>query len=107
LDGTQHVTAPFAYIRLHGRNYAKWFNAKGRDDRYDFLYTGEKLERVKDRVREMSKTAQKTFVITNNHPNGQAAVNALELKQMLSGGRPKAPSELLSAYPELATFQQP
>jgi hypothetical protein len=38
----------------------------------------------------MSRKAQKTFVITNNHPNGQAAVNALELKQMLSGVRPKA-----------------
>lgn len=36
LDGTQYVTAPFAYIRLHGRNYKKWFNSRNRDERYDF-----------------------------------------------------------------------
>ena len=33
LHGTEHVTAPIAYIRLHGRNYKKWFNSKNRDER--------------------------------------------------------------------------
>jgi len=104
LDGTQHVTAPFAYIRLHGRNYDKWFQAKNRDERYDFLYTGERLERVKNRVAEMAKEAQKTFVVTNNHPRGQAAVNALELKSMLTGKKVKAPESLAQAFPELKEF---
>jgi hypothetical protein len=36
----------------------------------------------------------------------KGAVNALELKHMLSGVRPKAPLELLSAYPILATSSQ-
>lgn len=101
LDGTQYVTAPFAYIRLHGRNYEKWFNAKNRDERYDFLYTGQRLERVKKRIGEMAQKAETTFVVANNHPRGQAAVNALELKSMLSGRKVKAPDLLVKAYPEL------
>lgn len=101
LDGTQYVTAPFAYIRLHGRNYDKWFNARNRDERYDFLYNGERLERVRKRVSEMSEKAEKTFVIANNHPRGQAAVNALQLKSMLTGEKVSAPGSLVEVYPEL------
>ncbi|HEY6968222.1 MAG TPA: DUF72 domain-containing protein [Candidatus Angelobacter sp.] len=101
LDGTEYVTAPFAYIRLHGRNYQKWFTAKNRDERYDFLYSGERLERVEKRVRGMARKAEKTFVVANNHPRGQAAVNALQLKSMLSGRKVKAPDLLVHAYPVL------
>jgi uncharacterized protein YecE (DUF72 family) len=101
LEGTQYVTAPFAYIRLHGRNYEKWFAARNRDERYDFLYSGERLELVKKRVNEISIKAEKTFVVANNHPRGQAAVNALQLKSMLSGKKVRAPELLLRAYPEL------
>jgi uncharacterized protein YecE (DUF72 family) len=104
LDGTQYVTAPFAYLRLHGRNYQKWFSAKNRDERYDFIYSGERLGRVEKRAEEMSKKAEKTFVIANNHPKGQAAVNALQLKSMLSGKKIKAPESLLAAYPQLQEF---
>lgn len=101
LDGTAYVTAPFAYLRMHGRNYQKWFNSKSRDERYDFLYTGERLERVEKRVQEMSKKAGKTFVVANNHPKGQAAVNALELKSMLTGQKVQAPESLVETYPQL------
>ena len=101
LDGTDYVTASFSYVRLHGRNYDKWFSARNRDERYDFLYKGEQLERVKKRVNEMSKKSDKTFVVANNHPRGQAAVNALELKSLLSGQKVKAPESLVKAYPVL------
>lgn len=101
LDGTAYVTAPFAYIRLHGRNYDKWFAGKNRDERYDFLYQGERLERVKKRLEELSSKAGKTFVLANNHPKGQAAANALELKGMLSGKKVKAPASLVGAYPQM------
>lgn len=100
LDGTAYVTAPFAYIRLHGRNYDKWFSAKNRDERYDFLYEGERLERVKRRIEEMSKKAGKTFVLANNHPKGKAAANALELKSMLNRTKVKVPESLVEHYPE-------
>jgi uncharacterized protein YecE (DUF72 family) len=102
LDGTEYVTAPIAYLRLHGRNYQKWFSGKSRDERYDFLYEGERLERVQKRAANMDKVTEKTFVIANNHPKGQAAVNALELKSLLSGQKVDAPESLVLQYPRLA-----
>ena len=43
LHGTDYVTTPLAYSRLHGCNYKRWFNSKNRDERYDYLYTPEEL----------------------------------------------------------------
>jgi hypothetical protein len=40
-------------------------------------------------------------VVANNHPRGQAAVNALQLKSMLTGEKVKAPEMLVEAYPVL------
>ena len=37
--------------------------------------------------------------MANNHYKGQAAVNALELKSMLSGEKVRAPRTLVEAYP--------
>jgi len=106
LDGTAYVTAPFAYLRLHGRNYDTWFAAKNRDQRYDFLYEGEQLERVKKRIQEMSKKADKTFVLANNHPKGKAAANALELKALLNKTKVKVPETLAKEYPVLQDFKE-
>ena len=46
----------------------------------------------------------KTFVVANNHYKGKAAVNALELKHMLTGNRVKAPETLVEEYSELQDF---
>jgi len=99
LEGTQYVTASFAYLRLHGRN-KQWFQAKDRDERYDYLYSKEKLGRIKEKISNMSAKAKKVFVAANNHPKGQAPANALELKSMLTGKRVKAPEILVQAYPQ-------
>jgi hypothetical protein len=40
-------------------------------------------------------------VITNNHFESKAGVNALELKAMISGKRVLAPPTLIEKYPEL------
>jgi len=40
-------------------------------------------------------------VITNNHFESKAGVNALELKAMISGKRVPAPPTLIEKYPEL------
>jgi len=99
LEGTQYVTASFAYLRLHGRN-KQWFQAKDRDERYDYLYSKEKLGRIKEKISNMSAKAKKVFVAANNHPKGQAPANALELNSMLTGKRVKAPEILVQAYPQ-------
>jgi len=49
-DGTQYVTAPVGYVRLHGRNYKEWFQADNRNDRYNYLYKRTELEGWKDKI---------------------------------------------------------
>jgi uncharacterized protein YecE (DUF72 family) len=104
VSATEHATAPLAYVRLHGRNYKEWFQSDNRDDRYNYLYTPQQLEPWKEKIERLGRKAQKTFAVTNNHYKGKAAVNALELKQMLTGKKVKAPSTLVEHYPELKDF---
>jgi uncharacterized protein YecE (DUF72 family) len=101
------VTSTIGYVRLHGRNYEQWFDSDSRNDRYNYLYTRPELEKWKGRIDSIAGKAQKTFVVTNNHFEGQAAVNALQLKSMLSGGTIKVPGPLRSRYWELGEIASP
>src|SRR5579863_340761 len=107
LAPTEHVTAPIAYIRLHGRNYDQWFDSDNRNDRYNYLYKERELEGWKDRIENVAEKAQTTYVITNNHFESKAGVNALELKAMISGKRVLAPPTLIQKYPELRRIADP
>jgi uncharacterized protein YecE (DUF72 family) len=96
-----HVTSPLGYYRLHGRNYANWFqDDAGRDARYDYLYTGEEIKLLAEKIRKVSQTTQETYAITNNHFRGQALVNALEILKEIDANAPAVPSLLASAYPD-------
>ncbi len=105
--GTEHATSNIGYVRLHGRNYKDWFQSDNRDDRYNYLYSPEQLEPWKEKIERLGEKVEKTFAVTNNHYKGKAAVNALELKQMLNGKKVKAPSTLMEHYPELRDFAEP
>jgi len=58
-------------------------------------------------VVSVAKKAQITYVITNNHFESKAGVNALELKSMVTGMRVAAPPTLIQNYPELRKFADP
>jgi uncharacterized protein YecE (DUF72 family) len=107
LAPTDHVTAPLAYVRLHGRNYDQWFDSDNRDDRYNYLYNERELAGWKERIEAVAGKAETTYVITNNHFESKAGVNALELKAMLTGKRVPAPPSLVQKYPELRRFADP
>jgi uncharacterized protein YecE (DUF72 family) len=107
LAPTQHVTAPIAYVRLHGRNYDQWFDSDNRNDRYNYLYKESELAGWKERIDNVAERAQTTYVITNNHFESKAGVNALELKAMVTGKRVPAPPTLIKKYPELRKFADP
>ena len=107
LGPTEHVTAPIAYIRLHGRNYDQWFDSDNRNDRYNYLYKERELEGWKERIENVAHKAQTTYVITNNHFESKAGVNAIELKAMITGKRAVAPATLIQKYPELRKFADP
>jgi uncharacterized protein YecE (DUF72 family) len=107
LAPTEHVTAPIAYVRLHGRNYEQWFDSDNRNDRYNYLYGEKELVGWKERIESVAAKAKTTYVITNNHFESKAGVNALELKAMVSGKRVIAPPTLVEKYPELRRFANP
>jgi len=75
------VTSDVAYLRLHGRN-PNWFGAS-REERYDYLYSGEELEKILPAIRTMATQAPLMFIMTNNCHRGQAVQNARDLQAML------------------------
>ena len=107
LAPTEHVTGAIGYIRLHGRNYEQWFDSDNRNDRYNYLYSEPELTHWKEKIESVARRAQTTYVITNNHFESKAGVNALELKTMISGKRGLAPPTLIQKYPELRRFADP
>jgi uncharacterized protein YecE (DUF72 family) len=86
------VTGPLAYVRLHGRNYEKWFAHAESWERYNYLYSKDELEPWVERIERMAKEKE-TYVITNNHFRGQAIVNAVDLEESL-GMEAKLPPQL-------------
>jgi uncharacterized protein YecE (DUF72 family) len=76
------ITAPIGYIRLHGRNQRDWWGSEGMA-RYDYRYTDAELESWRDRIWRMQDQADRILVYFNNHPKGQAAVNARRLGELL------------------------
>jgi uncharacterized protein YecE (DUF72 family) len=96
------ATSAVGYVRLHGRNYKEWF-AENRQpsDRYNYLYRMEQLEPWADRVRTINERTRSTYVVTNNHFEGKAVVNAFQLTALLTDKRIQPPEQLVTKYPQL------
>jgi uncharacterized protein YecE (DUF72 family) len=104
LAPSAQATSPVGYVRLHGRRYDTWFSddtAIPAHERYNYLYSPEELAPWITRVRKVSEHARDTFVVTNNHFQGKAVVNALQLIHILKGTKVKAPEPLRQHYPQL------
>jgi uncharacterized protein YecE (DUF72 family) len=98
------VTAAVGYVRLHGRRYDSWFSDDPEtppEERYNYLYRPAELEPWAERVKKIAAHARTTFVITNNHYQGKAIVNALQLIHLLTGSKVKVPEPLRHHYPQL------
>ncbi len=92
----------FYYMRLHGRNAAQWWRHEHRDDRYNYLYSGEELKEFSDTAAAAKALVKKVYLYTNNHFSAKSVVNAVMLKAQL--GQPIAgeyPPEIVERYPEL------
>jgi uncharacterized protein YecE (DUF72 family) len=98
------VTSPVGYVRLHGRRYDTWFDddpTTPSHERYNYLYSAEELKPWVDRIQDVSEHTQSTYVITNNHYQGKAVVNALELLSILKATKVKVPDPLREHFPQL------
>ena len=103
---SDEVTSPIGYVRLHGRNYEQWFTAEKPHDRYNYLYKEDELGRWKPRIESVAEKAKVTFAIANNHYQGKAAVNALQLKHLLTKKPVRAPESLVQHYPILKSVMR-
>ncbi len=104
LPPSAQATSPIGYIRLHGRRYDTWFSDDAAipvHERYNYLYSLEELAPWVTRVRKITEHAHDTFVVTNNHFQGKAVVNALQLVSILKGAKVKVPEPLRQHYPQL------
>jgi len=98
------LTSGVGYLRLHGRNHDRWFDPDaGRDERYDYRYSPAELEPLADVARELAGRAEEVFVVQNNHFRGQALANALQLRHLFEGEKPRSPQGLVETFPDLAT----
>ncbi len=111
------ATTPIGYVRLHGRNYEHWFENPEAEDkdpdalphvaaRYNYLYSMDELAEWKSRVEQVAGQARSTYVITNNHYQGKAAANGLQLIHLLLDQPVETPPDLLNFYPELAAVSK-
>jgi len=104
LAPSAQATSSVGYVRMHGRRYDTWFTDDENvpaHERYNYLYSREELEPWVARVRKVSEHTRDTFVVTNNHFQGKAVVNALQIISILKNKRVKVPEPLRQHYPEL------
>jgi len=104
LEPSAEATAPIGYVRLHGRRYDTWFTDDAevpQHERYNYLYRASELEPWAGRIQDVARDASDVYVITNNHYQGKAVVNALELIAMLKDTKVKVPEPLRAKYPQL------
>lgn len=101
------------YIRFHGRNTKAWKSSLGnygkeqtytqQNERYNYLYSPGELVEIEQKIKEVIDTVKKVFVILNNHPQGNAVANALELIHLLNERiKVNVPETTLKAYPRLS-----
>jgi uncharacterized protein YecE (DUF72 family) len=85
------VTSPVGYIRLHGRNYGRWWRQdRAAHERYDYLYSEQELTEWLPRIAAVEEQSREAYVFFNNHHLGKAPTNAQQLAAMLQKGRSPA-----------------
>lgn len=92
----------FYYLRLHGRNAAKWWNHEKSEDRYNYLYSAQELKPIAEAVEEASREVRKAYIYANNHFSAKSVTNAAILKYQLGQDVPgDYPEEMVKEYPDL------
>lgn len=89
------------YFRLHGRNTEAWFKAASRDEKYNYCYSKDELYQIERRIKSLCQVFSSVVVIANNHYQGSAVANALELKARFTGRKQLVPEDLFLRYPRL------
>ncbi len=76
------ATSDVAYVRFHGRNYAKWYAHEEAWERYNYTYSESELREWLPKLEQLEEEAPLTLVYFNNHFQGQATKGARDLSQL-------------------------
>jgi uncharacterized protein YecE (DUF72 family) len=76
------LTADLAYFRFHGRNKEMWWKGDS-ETRYKYLYSPEELNELAGRVQAAGEQTKLTFAFFNNHWQGYAPRNAVDMMRTL------------------------
>jgi len=76
------LTSDMAYFRFHGRNKEMWWKGDS-ETRYKYLYSDDEIQELVEEVRAVSGEAQYTFALFNNHWQGYAPRNAIDMMRAL------------------------
>jgi uncharacterized protein YecE (DUF72 family) len=100
---TLATAAETAYLRLHGRNAASWWQHDESEDRYNYLYSNSELEPFAEVAQKSSRDGKKVFLYLNNHFSAKAVANAAVLRHQVGDLVPgDYPREMVDRYPALA-----
>ena len=75
------ATSDTAYVRFHGRNRETWWGGGHR--RYDWDYRAEELSEWLERIRDLARETERTYVFFNNCYMGRAVRGARLLRELL------------------------
>ncbi|MFC1913451.1 DUF72 domain-containing protein [Chloroflexota bacterium] len=76
------ITSDMAYFRFHGRNAEMW--GKGDNEtRYKYQYSSKEMNELTDRVKSAAEQTNLLFALFNNHWQGYAPRNALDMMRSL------------------------
>ncbi len=76
------LTADIAYFRFHGRNREMWWNGDS-ETRYKYLYSQEEINELVEKVRVAAEKVNLLFAFFNNHWQGYAPRNAVDMQRAL------------------------
>jgi len=76
------ITADMAYFRFHGRNVEMWWKGDS-ETRYKYLYSNYEINELAEKVKSASEKTSLTFALFNNHWQGYAPRNAVDMKKAL------------------------
>ena len=76
------ITSDMAYFRFHGRNAEMWWKGDS-ETRYKYLYSTEEIEELSIRVKSAAEQTKMMFVLFNNHWQGYAPRNAVDMHRSL------------------------
>jgi uncharacterized protein YecE (DUF72 family) len=90
----------FSYLRLHGRDPKAYLTGKTVAARFNYDYSGEEIDEVAQRSRELARQAKDVHVVFNNNNLDYAPRAAIRLRKAL-GQKIPPPRDAAGQTPEL------